>query len=370
MVKLRAFNVALDKLLKENYPLPITHANVTELSHYVAVIKTTDYLIPFDITLDGRILEGKFTSAVIQQVKMRGFKQMTWANYIKFVVSLFPVTRNPCIYDRFMLLCVRFKYLIDEYCIDHFVVDWRGQQTKLTNVYIKPPPGMQLKHNVTDPDFVGHDNHFLLSSMIVMGDNGGQITAELQRLLAKRDDYDEIHFHLNNNGGGHTFALGFILLCLCGGREQWMKPSSIKRNRLNSTHTFDMWTNDYYDGMGFSLADIYNLNQYKKKYKGRVYVYMSHNNYSAAFFFITYLVYAFGGMPRRYTKDCYGKQIKFGTIAKNAQLVLIGTTNTCSGDGDAESFNAAGIRVIIPTHQHIASSIQPQDWNRFWTENK
>ena len=97
---------------------------------------------------------------------------------------------------------------------------------------------------------------------------------------------------------------------------------------------------------------------------------MNRYNGSGAWYTITYLIYAFGSKIKRFTKECYGKTLKFGTISrKNSQLILHGISSTCSGDGNATPINFNGITISCPTIQFHSRSFDEQDWNRIWMEN-
>lgn len=78
------------------------------------------------------------------------------------------------------------------------------------------------------------------------------------------------------------------------------------------------------------------------------------------------LIYAFSGHIKRFTKKCYGRTFKFGSIDKNSQLVLKGHSGTTSGDGNAISVKYNNINISCPTEQFIDCSIKKKDWNRFW----
>ena len=97
---------------------------------------------------------------------------------------------------------------------------------------------------------------------------------------------------------------------------------------------------------------------------------MTKDNGSAAWFFITYLIYAFGINITRYTKNCFGQKIKFGTINNNTnmQLILKGHSGTTSGDGNAETIKYKSINILYPTEQFISCSIKKTDWNRYWIQ--
>lgn len=89
-------------------------------------------------------------------------------------------------------------------------------------------------------------------------------------------------------------------------------------------------------------------------------------NGSSAWFFITYLMYAFASIIR-FSKKCYGDVIKFGKVKSN-QLILLGKSATTSGDGNLVTIKIKDITINCPTEQFISCSVLKTDWNRFWIE--
>ena len=92
---------------------------------------------------------------------------------------------------------------------------------------------------------------------------------------------------------------------------------------------------------------------------------MDKQNGSATWFFITYLIYAFANKIKRYSKKCFGKIIKYGSI-NSKKLFLLGHSGTTSGDGNAITIKYKNININCPTEQFISSSIKKYDWNRYW----
>jgi len=91
---------------------------------------------------------------------------------------------------------------------------------------------------------------------------------------------------------------------------------------------------------------------------------MNKENLSSAWFFITYLIYAFSNKVNRYSKKCYGQTIKYGTIESD-NLVLLGQSATTSGDG-----NYVKIKLNKMSNRTIYILFyKKNDWNRFWIEN-
>ena len=96
---------------------------------------------------------------------------------------------------------------------------------------------------------------------------------------------------------------------------------------------------------------------------------MNKQNGSSVWYFITYLIYAFGGKINRYEKKCYGQTIKFGNLEQDSQLILKGHSGTTSGDGNVIQLNYNNIKITCPTEQFTSCSIKKLDWNRYWIEN-
>ena len=95
---------------------------------------------------------------------------------------------------------------------------------------------------------------------------------------------------------------------------------------------------------------------------------MNVNNGSAAWFFITYLIYAFSNNIKRFNKRCYGQILKFGYIGKNSNLILKGISGNTSGDGNSKNIKYKNIIIECPTEQFISCSIKNKDLNRYWIE--
>ena len=149
-----------------------------------------------------------------------------------------------------------------------------------------------------------------------------------------------------------------------------MKPIK-KIKKLSSGKTmieeWDCWKEE--EGPNEEVVNKLNLNllpNYETKYNGKVYVHMTRQNGSSPWFFITYLIYAFGGKIKRLQKKCYGQTIKYGSIEKNKQLVLLGQSGTTSGDGNSIETKYKNINIECPTEQFISCSVLKSDWNRFW----
>jgi hypothetical protein len=102
---------------------------------------------------------------------------------------------------------------------------------------------------------------------------------------------------------------------------------------------WDCWREEDKISPNYRAVKTLNLDHlpnYTTKYNGKIYLHMTKQNGSAAWFFITYLIYAFSNKINRYSKKCYGQTIKYGTIESN-QLKIIGHSGTTSGNCNAIS---------------------------------
>jgi hypothetical protein len=192
----------------------------------------------------------------------------------------------------------------------------------------------------------------------------------MSRLFLNRDEYDNIYIHLDNNHGGQNIPGHLILRCLIGIKEKWMKP--IKKFNNNKIIEYECWNEEKHHKNSYEYKQFQKLNiivpKYETKYKGKIHLYMYNYNGSASWYFITYMIYAFGSNIKRYNKICYGQNLKFGTINRKSQLVLHGLSNTCSGDHNSISIDYKNIRINCPTEQMFSCSVKKKDWNRFWIE--
>jgi hypothetical protein len=81
------------------------------------------------------------------------------------------------------------------------------------------------------------------------------------------------------------------------------------------------------------LLDLDFIPSYTTKYSGKIHLYMSFLSTSSAWYTITYLIYAFSSNIIRYEKKRFNKILKFGKVSEDSQIILHGTSSTCSGDG-------------------------------------
>jgi hypothetical protein len=135
---------------------------------------------------------------------------------------------------------------------------------------------------------------------------------------------------------------------------------------------WDCWNEENKNSPNYITVNKLNLDtlpNYQSKYNGKIYLHIDKQNSSSTWFFITYLIYAFGGKINRYHKKCYGKVLKFGNLVnKNSQLIIKGHSGTTSGDGNSIDIKYKNIHLNCPTEQFLSCSVKENDWNRFWTE--
>lgn len=360
----------INNVLHNNYPIQVN--NLSDLSHFFILSNDWDKFLPFEINIEGEILSSEYKK--YQIIKVITNKEYKWNDFILLYVSLLNKMYNPCInINKFIYLLHTYNF-IDILNIKTIIAK---KNNEIINININYTTNISYKLNWTNEillNKINESNHFYFDSFSI-SNNSKKIRTELIRLFKNRDKFNNIHFHLDNNGGGDIVPAHLILRCLVGGKEKWMK--NIKKMKSNKKIVeWDCWgeetKNNYnYDAVTELELELDNLPNYETKYKGKIYLHMSKTNTSATWFFITYLIYAFGGNITRYTKNCFGQKIKFGSISTNNtnnQLILKGHSGTTSGDGNAETIKYKTITIQCPTEQFISCSIKKTDWNRYWIQ--
>ena len=358
----------INKILKENYPVKTTFDEINNLSHFEIFSHDWKKFLTININIDGKILTGPYKNYQIVQVITT--ETMDWTKYLLLYASFIPKMKNPCINEtKFIYLVHTFNYIdifnIKKLLIKNVntntnsVIEYQVEYTNKIN-YQLPWDNHVYKH------IIKQDNHFYLESFDVYN-NYKKLKIEIDRLIKNRDKYKTIHFHLDNNGGGDIVPAHMILRCLVGKKEKWMR--NIKKILKNKkTFEWNCWeeeSNQSPNYLTVKKLNLDNLPNYDTKYSGKIYLHMNKQNGSAAWFFITYLIYAFSDKINRYYKKCYGQTIKYGTIQSD-NLILLGHSGTTSGDGNAIPIKNNSIIINCPTEQFISSSIKKSDWNRFW----
>ena len=334
-------------LLSKNYPLKASFTDIGTMSHFSILKMILPTHLPFRIDLDGTILNGKYKSKKIMKVFTN--KYYTWTKYIKLLISFL----NP--YERTNEMLLYYLYRenkIDILHINNIIID---DNTNIIVEYNK------CKTISIEPFIkINKENHFYFSSFYI-DQNIKETVTEISRLIKNKDKYNSIHIHLRSNLSGDLAPVHTILRCLVGKKEKWMKNMKELR-MINKTITNierDCW-NEYI------LNEFKNINFDEiNKYTGKIHLYMD-GNASSAWFFITYLIYAFGSKIERYTERYNNGTFKFGKVSKDGQLILHGKSSTYSGDGNPIYVKYKDIIIWCPTSQIVSSSIKKQDFNRFW----
>ena len=322
--------------IKINYdPIKINYDKIYFLSHFRILFQDWNKHLPFEISLDGFVNK---KNKIITVYTYNNIKY-SWNEYIKKYTSFLPQYYNPYIdKNNFMILLHTYSN-INFLCIKSLdILDEKNNIVNIEVSYINKPLHNLYWNNKNKPNKIKKDNHFYFSSFNI-DDNKTELKKELMRLFINRDKYKSIHFHLDNNGGGDIVPAHLIMRCLVGKKESWMK--NIKKiTKSRKIVIWNCWKEEDINSPNYERVKMLDLDfipQYETKYNGKIYLYMDKQNGSAAWFFITYLIYSFGKNIKRFTKKLYGKTLKFGTISKNSNLVLKGFSGTTSGDGNAVS---------------------------------
>ena len=346
MIKSTELIDKINQILQKYYPIKKTFNNINELSHFwITNIVKFDYHFPFYLNISSDKIVQVFTT-----------KYMSWKNYIKLYLSFLNIS---FLVTNDIIFFINRESKIDILHINNIIMN------DGTNIDIKYKFKESKKYIQKPIIKINKDNHFYFSSFSI-DDNKDEIRTELLRLFANRDKYKSIHFHLDNNSGGDNVPIHLILRYLIGKKEKWMK--NIKKMLIDKTTIeWDCWNEDKKGENNYECVQMLNLGDispYNNKYKGKIHLHMNTKNGSATWYFITYLIYAFGSDIKRYNI----KNINFGTISKDSQLILHGTSNTTSGDGNAINISYKNININCPTEQYLSCSIKEKDWCRFWTE--
>ena len=350
----------INDILLKYYPIKISFDKINTLSHFR--ILSNDYKKILQLNID---MNGEYKN--YQIIKVITTEIFDWKKYIILYVSLLNPSINPCINEKLFLQKLNSYNFIDILNIKKLVI-----KNKKTGEIIEYKVEYSNKNyylpsdKIIQKDIRKKDNHFYLEDFSV-DDNYKKLKIEIDRLIKNRDKYKSIHFHLENNTGGDIVPAHIIIRCLVGKREKWMK-NIIKIVQNKEIFEWDCWEEENVNSPNYLVVkklNLDNLPNYDSKYNGKIYLHMNEQNGSAAWFFITYLIYAFANKIKRYSKKCYGQNIKYGKIESN-NLILLGHSDTTSGDGNPVEIKCGNIRIKAPTEQFISCSVKKCDWNRFW----
>jgi len=359
-----------NNILLKYYPVKISFDKINTLSHFQIISNDYKRFLTINMNIDGVILNGEYKN--YQIVKVITTKVLDWKKYILLYVSLLNKSFNPSINQTKFIYYLHSYNYIDILNIKKLVI--KNKETGKTIEYKVEYTDTDKKNyylpwnNYIQKDIIKKDNHFYLESFSV-DDNYKNLKIEMDRLIKNRDKYKTIHFHLNNNTGGDIVPAHIIIRCLVGRKERWMK--NIKKILENKqVLEWNCWEEENENSPNNDVVRKFNLDNlpnYESKYNGKIYLHMNTKNGSATWFFITYLIYSFANKIKRYSKKCYGQNIKYGTIESD-NLILLGHSDTSSGDGNDVSIKFNNIEIKCPTEQFVSCSIKKYDWNRFWRE--
>jgi len=379
LIKFNDIKSEINKILSEKYPIKINKKelldNLQNLSHFFIMSFNWNKFLPYNIDINGNILiKNNISDDKVFNV-ITSNKKYTWNEYINTLTFFIRKCDNYCINkDNFIQYLHVYNY-IDILHIISFDI-YNSNTRNVMNISIKYGKNQYYSINSTNKllhSKINNSNHFYLNSFNVYK-NYKNLKNELMRLFINRDKYKSIHFHLDDNFGGDIVPAHLIIRCLVGKKEKWMK--NIKKYLTNKKILeWNCWKEENIHSPNYEVVKKLNLDfipEYKTKYSGKIYLYMNNYNGSSAWFFITYLIYAFSNKIIRFRKKCYGSWLKFGKVSTNTQLVIKGISGTTSGDGNSININIKNNKNIIvtcPTEQFISCSIKKKDWNRFWVEN-
>lgn len=364
----------INKVLHINYPIKFNNLKnldkLKDLSHFWLKINYINKFLPFEININGNILSGKYKN--YQIIKVITNKEYLWNDFILLYVSIFDNTYNPCINKNKFIDLIHNYNFINILNIKKIIATKNNKTVNISVNYVSNKPYKFIFENNKILNKINKNNYFYFNSFNLNKDTEIiEITEKLNRLIKNRDKFDSIHFFLDNNGGGALVPVHLIIRCLVGKKEKWMKKSITKILTDEDIFKWDCWKEENkIDDNSVKKLQLDTLPNYETKYKGKIYLHMTKDNESAAWFFITYLIYSFGGNIKRYTKNCFGQKLKFGKIDNNkkSQLILKGYSGTTSGDGNNISAKYKNITIKCPTEQFISCSIKKNDWNRYWIE--
>jgi len=349
-------NTILHKYYKYKYK------NRASLSHFELYLTNENLELQFKFDIFGNILNGKYKGYKI--IKVKTIKNIEWNDFIILNMKYYSYGDNPCINNN-LVKQFHLYNMLDILHINNLIIQKNNKILEINCVYEIP---VINKYKINLMPKINKNNHFYFSSFNI-DINREELHNEMLRLFTNRDSYNDIHIHLDNNRGGKNIPVHLILRCLVGKHEKWMKP--IIRFINNKFITYDCWNEENFEKNSWVYKQFRKLNieppKYVTKYNGNIHLYIHHYNGSSAWYFITYMIYAFSSNIIRYNKKCFGQNLKFGKIDKS-KLTLHGLSSTCSGDHNLISENYKGIIITCPTDKIYSCSVKKKDWNRFWTQ--
>ena len=202
----------INKILKKTYPLEISCDQIDNLSHFWILSHDYNRFLPIQINIDGLILSGQYKN--YQIVKCITTEIINWDKYLLLYVSFLNKNNNPCVDEnKFLFLMHTYNYInilnikklliIDNNKNNKNIIEYNIDYTNTKNYNLS-------WNNYIINDIINKDNHFYLESFSV-NNNYKKLKIEIDRLIKNRDKYNNIHFHLDNNGGGDNVPAHIIL---------------------------------------------------------------------------------------------------------------------------------------------------------------
>lgn len=349
------------------YPYKIKPNELINLSHLVIISQNFNLKLYPEIDIKKRkvIFTNENRKEKIHSITTKNGKIYSLNEYIELYIKYSNKKINPMIQMELFNFSLNTYNYLKSLCIVKINDDIIPSYIVNTSKY---DPFDDLKLTI-----IKKENHFYFDSFNINGDYNN-LSIELNRLILNRDKYNEIHLHLENNKGGDLVPVHLLIRCFAGNKEDWMKP--IKKKLKNKKQSiWNCWNEENKNSPNYMSLKKLKINKIPNfetniKYKGKIYLYMTKTNGSAVHFFITYLIYLFVKNEDiiRTEYESFGDIIKFGSIKKNDNLVLIGQSGTNSGDCNAIKINFENIEILCPTEQFVDCSMKIEDYNRFWTE--
>lgn len=234
--------------------------------------------------------------------------------------------------------------------------------------YVAFPPS-----TVTEPK--GVKNAFVFRSFDYDSSSsiGKSVADELERLWLTRNSHPSIHFHLEGNGGGGLTAVYLLVRCLAGARRPWMVEECVLETETSVSvrkRRWDPWAPEHDPNQRRILQRLRftpkKFKDYATPYAGPITLHVDPTCMSSTWYFITLMIYAFGGAIERRTERWWGVPVKVGR-ATGGTLRIEGSSSTSSGDGNAVEVRVDGLgSMSVPTQASVRSPIERRDFGRFW----
>lgn len=155
MIKSNELIDEINNILKIHYPIKKSFIDINQLAHFnIFNIVKDNYYFPFNININGTLINGKYKSNKI--IKVLTTKYFTWENYIKLYLSFQNITDN-------MLYYINRESIIDILHINNIIIDDQKQSNIIIN-YINHGPQNHIQLSIKK---INKDNHFYFSSFSI-----------------------------------------------------------------------------------------------------------------------------------------------------------------------------------------------------------